>query len=99
MKATEQEIKVRKPNPPKCFGIANIYERYTNAFYKWRSLLPNNGDEIRITWLPKNNGIVNAYIGMEGIVENIDKINGTFSLNCETSILICGMGNFNYTKI
>lgn len=93
----ETEIKVRKPNPPKFFGIANLYERYTNRFYKWRQTLPSNGDRIKITWFPDNRGVTNAYIGMEGIVESMNDIEGNFALNCGTSILVCG-GNFNYIK-
>ena len=86
------EIKCRKPRPIKFYGIANLYERYTNRFYKWRSLLPKNGDRIKITWLPDNRGVKNAYIGMDGVVENVDTINGNFDLNCGTSILICSGG-------
>lgn len=96
------EIKVRKPHPPKCFGIAALYERYTNRFYKWRSLLPDNGDKIKLTWLPAaiNAPMAkNAYIGMSGIVCDMDKIEGTFTLNCETSRLVCLRGSFNYEKL
>jgi hypothetical protein len=91
------EIKCRKPKTIKWFGIANLYERYTNRYYKWRSLLPSNGDKIKITWFPDNRGVTNAYIGMEGIVESMNKTEGTFVLNCESSKLICH-GNFNYIK-
>jgi hypothetical protein len=93
-----EEIKVRKPKTIKCFGIANLYERYTNRWYKWRSLLPSNGDKIKITWFPDNRGVTNAYIGMEGMVEDMNNTEGSFALNCGTSILICN-GNFNYIKI
>jgi hypothetical protein len=92
------EIKCRKPKPIKFYGIANIYERYTNRYYKWRTLLPKNGDRIKITWFPDNRGIKNAYIGMEGVVENMNTIEGNFSLNCGTSILICH-GDFDYIKL
>ena len=54
------EIQCRKPKPIKYFGLANL--RYTNRFYKWMSLLPNNGDRIKITWFPDNKGVTNAYI-------------------------------------
>ena len=93
-----EEIKCRKPKPIKFYGLTNIYERYTNRFYKWRSLLPNNGDKIKITWLPDNRGVANSYIGMVGVIENMNNIDGEFTLKCETSMLICH-GNFDYIKI
>lgn len=93
------EIKVRKPNPPKFFGIASLYERYSNRWYKWRYSLPNNGDKIKITWLPNPINApseTNCYIGMEGVVNDMNKNDGTFSLKTETSWLCCLGGNFNY---
>jgi hypothetical protein len=59
-------IKCRKPRLLKCleFCVENIlndlckgvlYKRI-NELYKWRSLLPKNGDTIKITWLPNNRG-------------------------------------------
>ncbi len=92
------EIIVRKPKPIKYFGIGNAYDRYTNRWYKWRQLLPNNGDRIKITWLPDNRGITNAYIGLVGVVEDINKIEGVFILNSGNAKLLC-KGNFNYIKL
>ena len=92
------EIKCRKPKPIKYFGIANLYERYTNRYYKWRSLLPSNGDTIRITWMPDNRGDTNAYIGFEGRVEKMNIEECVFLINSGDAILIC-FGNFDYIKI
>lgn len=92
------EIKVRKPRVIKCFGFADVYERCSKRQYKYRSDLPNDGDKIKITWFPDNRGVTNAYIGMQGIIESINKNEGSFALNCGTSILICS-GNFNYIRI
>lgn len=86
---------------PKDCGIGNIYERFTNRWYKWRNLLPNNGEFIKITWLPnpKNNpSSLNTYIGMEGFVSDMNKEDGTFVLKCDGCSLICLSGNFNYKK-
>lgn len=94
-----KEIIVRKPNPPKFFGISALYERYSNRWYKWRALLPNNGDKIKLTWLPNpinHPHTKNAYIGMEGVVCDMDKNDGGFTLKCETNILTGIQGNFNY---
>ena len=96
---SQEQIKCRKPKPIKFFGIANLYERYTNRYYKWRSLLPNNGDKIKITWLPDNKGIKNAYIGFEGIVQNINKTEGTFELNSGSGVLVHTGLNFDYIKL
>ena len=87
------EILCKKPKTIKYF--ADIYEKYTNRFSKWRSLLPKNGDKIQITWFPDNRGVTNAYIGMQGIVEDMNTKCGTFVLNCGTCILICH-GDFKY---
>jgi hypothetical protein len=92
------DIKVRKPKPRKNFGISFLYQRHKTRFNEWQQTLLNNGDRIRITWFPDNNGVTNAYIGMEGIVENMNNIEGNFALNCGTSILICH-GNFDYIRI
>ena len=92
------EIKVRKPKPIKFFGIGKTYDRYTNRWYKWMQTLPNNGDRVKITWLPDNRGVTNAYIGWEGIVENVNKVEGNFALNSGSAILICH-GDFNYIKL
>lgn len=97
-----EEIKVRKPKVPKCFGIASIYERYSNRWYKWRSMLPENGTKIKLTWLPNpinHPSETSAYIGMQGTVEDMDKTEGSFVLRCETCLLICLRGNFNYIII
>lgn len=90
-------IKVRKPKSIKFYGIGKVYDKYTNRWYKWMQTLPNNGDKIKITWLPNNNGIINAYIGFVGIIENMNKIEGTFTINSGNSILICNH-NFDYIK-
>ena len=94
-----QPIKVRKPKTIKFFGFGAAYDRYSNRWYKWSEKLPNNGERIKITWLPKNNREVNAYIGFEGIVEDMDKIEGSFCINSGTSILICNSTNFDYIKL
>jgi len=97
-----KDVKVRKPKFPKNCGIGSIYERFTNKWYKWRNLLPNNGDLIKITWLPnpKNNPTCsNTYIGMQGFVSDMNKEDGTFALKCEGCILIVLAGSFNYKKI
>lgn len=97
--STDQEvIKVRKPRVISCFGIAGIYERYSNRQYKFTQTLPNNGDKIRITWFPKNRGVVNAYIGWEGVVEEMDKVDATFWINSGNAKLLCH-GNFDYIKL
>ena len=92
------EIKIRKPKAIKFFGFAKQYNAYTNRLYKWMYSLPENGTKIKITWFPSNNGEKNAYIGWEGIVENLNRIEGTFSINSGTAILIC-KGDFNYIKL
>lgn len=92
------EIIVRKPKPIKFFGLGNSYDRYTNRWYKWMQLLPNEGDRIKITWFPDNRGVTNAYIGWEGVVENLNKTEGTFTLNSGNALLVCH-GNFNYIKL
>jgi len=80
----ETEIKVKKPKVIKLFGIKNLYERYTNRWWKWRQSMPKNGDKIKITWLPScrnvPKGTQNPYIGMEGIVEGLN-IDGYLVLN------------------
>lgn len=91
-----KEIIVRKPKFKKFFGF--ILTRQ----YKWESLLPDNGDRIKLTWLPNpinNPTEKNAYIGMEGVVCDMNKIDGTFSLMCDTCRLVCLNGTFNYEKI
>ena len=92
------EITVRKPKPIRFFGLDKAYDRYTNRWYKWMKLLPNNGDLIKITWMPNNRGVINAYIGWIGVVEDINKVDGTFVLNSGNAILIC-RGDFNYIKL
>lgn len=89
------EVKCRKPMMPKFFCITG---KFKTKFKTWQSMLPNNGDKIKITWLPDNNGVANAYIGMEGVVEDINYNTGDFVLNCETSKLIC-RGDFSYIKL
>lgn len=92
------EIIVRKPKPIRFFGLGKTYDRYTNRWYKWMQLLPNNGDKIKITWFPENRSITNAYIGWIGVVEDINKVEGTFILNSGNAKLVCH-GNFNYIKL
>jgi len=98
----ETEIKVKKPKVIKFFGIATAYQRYTNRWWKWKLLMPKNGDKIKITWLPScrnvPNGTPNPYIGMEGVVENMT-IDGDFYLNCETCGLVCTGEDFSYIKL
>ena len=48
----EKIIEVRKPRVITCFGIADIYERYSRRQEKYFASLPKNGDKIRVTWLP-----------------------------------------------
>lgn len=91
-------IKVRKPKPIKFFGIGKAYDRYSNRWYKWMQTLPNDGDIIQITWFPNNRGVKNAYIGWQGVVEKMDKIQGTFCVNSGNAILICH-GDFDYIKL
>ena len=70
----EEEIIVRKP---KFFGIN-----------RWRRLLPDNGAKIKLTWLPNPINAPSeksAYIGMQGTVEDMNKMEGTFTLNCKTN--------------
>lgn len=93
------EIIVRKPKPIKFFGLGDAYSRYTNRWYKWMQLLPNEGEKIKITWLPENRGETNAYIGFEGVVERINKVEGRFTLNSGNAILICRGDCFNYIKL
>lgn len=89
-----EEIKVRKPRVINFFG-----ELYTNRWRKWEKSMPKNGDKIKITWLPscKNvpNGTPNPYVGMEGIVEELN-IDGDFFLNCGTCQLVVSGAKFNY---
>jgi len=92
------EIKVRKPRVIKFFGIANIYARYSKRQDQYRHSLPLNGEKIKITWFPDNRCETNVYIGMEGIVESMNKNEGCFALNSGNSILICS-GDFNYIKL
>ena len=94
----ETEIKVRKPKPIKYFGFAKQVNAYTNRQYKWMSSYPKEGSKIIITWFPNNNGEKNAYIGMSGIVEDLDIINAVFVLKCEGCSLICH-GDFNYINL
>jgi len=91
-------IKVRKPRVIKCFGFADLYERYSKRQYNYMRSLPNDGDKIKITWFPDNRGVTNAYIGIEGVVESMNKNEGSFYLNCDTCGLVCH-GNFNYIKL
>ena len=96
------ETKCRKPKTLKFFGIAGDYDRYSNRWYKWQALLPNDDDKIRIRWLsPCRNGkgTMNPYIGMEGVVNYIDKLEGSFSLICKTCSLIVSGDKFNYINI
>ena len=92
------EIIVRKPKAFKFFGLEKIYDKYTNRYDKWKQLFPNNGDHIKITWFPDNSGVTNAYIGWEGVVENVNKVNGTFDINSGNAVLVCS-GDFNYIKL
>jgi hypothetical protein len=52
--------------------------------------IPIEGREIKITWLPDNHGESNAYIGMQGIVEGLEK-NGIFHLIGKNSVLTIGV--------
>jgi hypothetical protein len=65
----------------------------TEAFF----FVPLPEHTVRITWLPGNNSAKpNAYIGMEGVAENI-KPDGSFFLKTKTSSLIVGRRNaFEY---
>lgn len=67
-----------------------------NHTNKWLQSFLKEGDKIKITWLPDNKGVANAYIGFEGIVEN--KYEGTFILNSGNSILVC-FGDFDYINV
>lgn len=95
----EKIIEVRKPRVIKCFGIADIYERYSQRQEKYFASLPKNGEKIRITWLTKNKGEENAYIGFEGTVEDFDNVDGSFNLNSGKSILIMQSTSFDYIKL
>ena len=95
-------VKVRKPIPIKFFGLGNAYNRYTNRWYKWNSLLPNNGDKIQITWFPpciNGRGQTNPYIGFEGIVQDMNKIEGSFCIFSGSAVLVVTSGNFDYIKL
>lgn len=96
------EIIVKKPRVIKFFGIAASYERYSNKQQTWIKSLPKNGDKIKLTWLPScrnvPKGTPNPYIGMEGIVENMN-IYGDFVLKCEGCSLICNSSDFRYIII
>lgn len=95
------EIKVRKPTVIKFFGFADLYTKYFNRQMKWKKSLPNNGDKIKLTWLPScinvPKGTPNPYIGMTGIVTDMNE-DGKFSLMCETCWLTNIGPNFNYIK-
>ncbi len=89
------EIKVRKPKQG-FWGILN--RNYRKKLDLWKTQFPNNGEKIKVTWFPDNRGEKNAYIGWEGVVEKMNKDEGTFCLNSGNAILICH-GNFDYIKL
>lgn len=61
---------------------------------------PKNGDYIKITWLPKNNGYLNCYIGMQGTVEDFDEKDGGFNLRCDSGALLIILDNkYKFEKI
>lgn len=87
-------ISVRRPKSPNFFNRESYYYKWL----KWQQSLPNEGDRIKITWLPDNCGVKNAYIGWEGVVESLNKKQGAFALNSGDAILICH-GNFDYITL
>ncbi len=91
------EIIVRKPSNLRWYAkfIFGSMARWNTKWFEWQLKLPNEGDRIKITWFPNNNAAENAYIGWEGVVEEMNKHKGTFCLNSGNAILICH-GNFNY---
>ena len=91
-------IKAIKPRPIKFFGFLEKYNIYHKRQSRYFSCLPKNGEHIKITWLPKNGVMDNAYIGFEGIVQNMSNVTGEFELNSGTSILLC-RGSIEYIKI
>jgi hypothetical protein len=96
----EAEIKVRKPSKLRILAkkILGNYALYYTKEFEWQMKLPKNGDQIKITWFPDNRGATNAYIGMSGVVENMNINDGHFILNCGNCILICS-GDFNYIRL
>jgi len=89
-----QEIKIRKPKRHFC---VLFNKNYTEKFNLWVNSFPKNGDSIRITWFPNNRGKPNAYIGFEGIVEDVC-IDG-FVINSGNSIIIVNSEDFDYIKV
>ena len=95
------EITCIKPKPPRFFGICETYVRYKRRKDNYFASLPHNGDRIKITYLPPSRNApleINAYIGMEGTVENMNMVTGGFDLNTGNSILIVTGCTFKYTK-
>lgn len=91
------EIKVRNVTKINLIDMILFGRKYFFGKMQKRRmiLLPNNGDKIKITWVPDNSGVTNAYIGLEGVVETMNKVEGTFALNSGNAILVCS-GDFNY---
>jgi hypothetical protein len=58
-----------------------------------------NGEKIKITWLPYNNGYPNknVYIGSEGVVEDLHE-DGSFCLRMETAILVV-YGKYKFKRV
>ena len=91
-------IKAIKPRPIKNFGFLEKYNIYHKRQSRYFSSLPKNGENIKITWLPKNGKSDNAYIGFDGIVQNMNNATGEFEVNSGSSILLCN-GSLEYIKI
>lgn len=92
----------KKPSIPKFLGICNCYSRYRNRCEKWYSLLPKNGDFIRLVNLPNpinNPKSKSCYIGYSGVVQDMDG-DGNFVLFDGKSVLIHNSSKgFEYEKI
>lgn len=88
-------MKVREPRK-----IINYnYNKWDYQWNKWRCSLPKEGDKIKITWLPNKHDVANAYIGFEGIVENVDIVEGELTLKNSSDAILVLFGDFDYEKI
>lgn len=97
------EIEVRKPMFSFIDKLKYRWYGYSKRVERWQKTMPDNGDKIKLTWLPNP---INApfeksvYIGSTGVVFDMDKAECSFCLELQSgATLIHPKGDFNYIMI
>lgn len=96
-------IEVRKPSYTFKQRFLKWLYGYSYKLETWQKSLPNDGDKIKLTWVPNpvnNPREKSCYIGTEGFVFDMDKNTGSFRLRMQSGATLINTGHdFDYTKL